>query len=135
MRERDREIEKGRSRLAWCEKRRAELEAQEKTLPTRGYGRGAWLKIKAEIDRLKEFIFGEREWIKYAEEVEALLDAQEKEWEAKYGPAYKLTPEEEKDFELFMGDLDARRRERDKMNREAEKRRDRFRVISGGKDE
>lgn len=133
MRERDKEIEKGKQRLAWCEKRLAELRALEKTLPRVGYGRAEWKKVVKEIEQLREYIFGEREWIKYATEVETLLDAQEKEWEAKYGPAYKLTPEEEADFELFMGEMKRRQAEREKMNREAQRRRDDFKLISGGK--
>jgi hypothetical protein len=134
MRERDKEIEQGRGRVAWCKAKLKELEFHEQTLPRVGYGRAEWKRTKAEIEELKEFIFGEEEWIKYAEELEIVLDRQEKEMEAKYG-SYKMSPEEERDFEVFMADVERRQAEREKMNAEAEKRRDQFRLISGGKDE
>jgi hypothetical protein len=120
-----------RNRIAFLERREAELAHEESTLPTRGYHRSAWLKASEELQQVREELADERKCL-----------ALEVEWEAEEREFFaSLSPEElayhEEMLALYEKEHGEKNRAewkaRQKREAEAERRRENFQLILGGK--
>ncbi len=121
-------IEKSKGRLAWLEKRLADLEVHRATLPSVGCHRSEFLRTQRVIQFVKETLEKERDQMKWLRE-EAL---QAEEFEKLFGKI-ELTEEQEKAYAEYQKEDVTRQKERERREVEAEQRRAQFRVIPGGR--
>ena len=112
-------VGKAKGSVAWYEREIAKLEAEYATLPSVGYHRARFLEVRKRLRHMREALDAAKQelaWFEESADAEKELDAM-------------LTPEERVDFENFMKEQDARAR----RDVQAEKRRDAFKVIDGGR--
>ncbi len=118
--------------ILFLERREAELAAEVASLPTRGTHRKQWLKVHQELARVRETLKDSREWLRSQAEAETELEAH----------LASMTPEERAYFDKMYAEYEAYEKangldweSRRRREREAEGRREGFRLIWGGKSE
>ena len=119
-------IEKSQERLSSFESRLSNLKEELTTLPSVGFHRTQFLKVQRALQFVKKAIEEEREQLAWLQ-VEAKEDEA---FEKKYG---KLSAKQEATFAEYMKGAAKRSQERRRREVEAEKRREQFRVIPGGR--
>ena len=117
-------IDKSKGRIAWFEKRAAELEFEAATLPSVGYHRAKFIEAKKALKRVRHALEDEREHLGW------LLESAKHDDEL----AAMMSPETLASWKEFNEEQDTLRKERERREREAEKRRDAFRLIPGGRE-
>lgn len=117
-------IAKSKARITFLEKRVSELELEVATTPTVGYQRRKFREAKKALVHVKEALDAERE------QLESLVGMAEADAELED----MMSPEQLVSWREFEAQQAAESKARVKSEQEAEKRRDAFRVIEGGKD-
>jgi hypothetical protein len=117
------EIAKTRGRIANLERRTKELEVEVATLPTRGYHRMKYLEARRTLKKVRKALEAEQEGL------ESLIALGESEAEMQE----IMSPEQIADWKKFEAEQEAERKDRERRWQEANKRREAFRVIDGGK--
>lgn len=117
-------IAKSKARITFLEKRVSELELEVATTPTVGYQRRKFLQAKKALAHVRETLDAERSQL---ESLEGMAEADAE-------LADMMSPEQLVSWKEFEAEQAAESKARAQREKEAEKRRDGFRVIEGGKD-
>jgi hypothetical protein len=119
-------ISKSKGRIAWFERREAEMATELAATPSVGYHKSRFWELTRALERMRRIIEDEREYLKWLIETEKVMS----EFETLES---MMTSGERRAWNEFRAKQNRLREEREEREREAVKRRARFRLILGGR--
>jgi len=119
-------ISRSKGRIAWFERREAEMSTELAGTPSVGYHKARFWELTRALERMRRIIEDEREYLKWLIETEKAMS----EFETLES---MMTSGERRAWNEFRAKQNRLQEERDEREREAVKRRARFRLILGGR--